>query len=75
MPLTFVYHICMKLNTQKILNEMARLGWNQKRLAEVMGEHRGRVSHILKHQPENMTLKTVDKFARALACDPKDLLI
>ena len=65
----------MKLNIQKILNEMDRLGWNQKRLAERMDVKRGRVSYILKQRPENMTLKTVQRFADALACDPKDLLI
>ncbi len=65
----------MKLNIKKINNEMNRLGWNQLRLAKEMGVHRGRVSFILKHEPDSMTLRTVEKFAMALACDPKDLLI
>lgn len=67
--------LTMKLNVKRINNEMNRLGWNQLRLAKEMGVHRGQVSFILKHHPDSMTLKTVEKFARALACDPKDLLI
>lgn len=63
----------MKLNTKKIKKEMNRLGWSQIRLAQEMGCKRQYVNYMLKNG-KNPKLETIQRFAKALDVDPKDLI-
>jgi transcriptional regulator with XRE-family HTH domain len=63
----------MKLNVEKIKKEMARLNWTQTRLANEMGVKRQYVQFMLKCGT-NPTIKTIDRFAKALDISPRDLI-
>lgn len=65
----------LKLNIEKIKKEMERLGWSHYRLAGEMDCNRQWVYNLLSSDYGGVTLKTVDKLAKALYMDPKDLLI
>ena len=64
----------MELNKRKINIELARLKWTKYRLAKEMGVTRQWVYRIL-GRTGGCTLRTVDRIAKALGADPKDLLI
>jgi len=72
------YNVLMKLNKRKIDIELTRLKWSKYRLAQEMGVKRQWVYAILGRdlgREGSCTLRTVDRIARALGADPKDLLI
>ena len=63
----------MKVNSEKILSEIRRLGWSQARLAKEIGITRQAINYIIK---ESVTkISTLNKIGKALNFDPKDLLI
>jgi transcriptional regulator with XRE-family HTH domain len=63
----------MKLNTAKIYHELDRLEWSQSKFANEAGISKQLLSFYLRRRCEN--LSAVEKLARALKLDPKDLLI
>lgn len=63
----------LKLNTEKIQKELKRLNWSQIRLAQEMGCKRQYINYIL-NNAEDIQLKTIEKFAKALDVDGKDLI-
>ena len=63
----------MKLNTQKIEKELKRLGWTRADLARVLNVKRQAV-YIFLAQDTLPRLSTLEKYARALGVDPKDLI-
>jgi len=69
----------MRLNTDKILKEMDRLRWSRYKLAQEMDIANQTVYKILVSDVRkgnvSYTFKTVEKFAKALSIDPKDLII
>ena len=62
----------MKLNTKKIMAELKRLDWNYVKLAKEMGISRQLVHYYLHSAP---SIVKVEKLAKALNIDSKDLLI
>jgi predicted transcriptional regulator len=68
-----MYTGIMRLNTEKIKKEMARLNWTQTRLAKEMGVKRQYVQYMLK-SGTNPTIKTINRFAAALDVSPMDLV-
>jgi len=64
----------MRLNTKRIRQELARLGWSPYRLSKEMGIANQTVYKLLKENGNSYTFKTVEKLADALGVDPKDLL-
>ena len=69
----------MRLNTLKIIEETEKLGWSRYRLAKEMGMANQTVYKILvsdaRKENVSYTFKTVEKFAKTLLIDPKDLII
>lgn len=65
----------MKLNVTRIKQELDRLGWTPLRLSKEMKMANQTVYKILNSNGSNYTLRTIDRFARALGIDPKDLII
>ena len=63
----------MKVNSNKILNEIKRLGWSQAKLADKVGVTRQAIDYILKAKVTKIA--TLNKIGRVLELDPKDLLI
>jgi len=76
--LTYDYAYCifnaMKLNKRKIELELERLGWSKRRLAEEMGVKRQWVYVVLSDARDGCTLRTVNRIAKALGLNPRDLL-
>jgi len=66
----------MRLNIKKIQKEMKRRGWGYADLAKRLRVSRQAVWQNL-HPPKrhNFNLKTIEKIAKALELDPKDLLV
>jgi len=64
----------MKLNVTRITQELDRLGWSRYRLSKEMKMANQSVYRILKENGNNYTIKTVERFAKVLGIDPKDLL-
>ena len=65
----------MKLNTAKILKILDEKQWSRYRLAKEMKMATQTVYTILGNQNgENFTFKTIERFAKALDMDPKDLI-
>jgi len=62
----------MRVNVEKIEFELKRLGWTQTRLAKEVGMTRQGISYIMLKQ--RAPLKTLDRIAKGLCVDPKDLL-
>ena len=62
------------LNTNKITSELKRLGWSKYRLAQIMGIANQTVYKILNSDGTGYTFKTVERFAKALNIDSKDLI-
>lgn len=68
----------MKLNVRKIRMELSRLDWSLSDLARAMDVSRQHVNQIMVSAEDpgrGFTLKTIDRIARALSLDPKDLII
>jgi transcriptional regulator with XRE-family HTH domain len=65
----------MKLNTNKIKNELKRLGWTPYRLSKKMKMANQTVYKILNSDGTGYTFRTVERFAGALNIDPKDLIV
>jgi len=65
----------MKINIQKIKKEMERNGWNYSKLANEMKISRSRLSLVLGAGYRWNNFKMIERFARALNLDPKDLLL
>lgn len=63
----------MQMNREKIINEMKRLGWSQQDLASKMKVDRQYVWWALQSD-HNHTLKTIERFARAIEINPRDLI-
>ena len=62
----------MQLNIKKIERELKRLGWNKSRLGREMGMSKQAIHYYFK---SNVTLMKVEKLAKALNLDARDLLI
>jgi len=60
----------MKLNTEKIRNELKRIGETQVWLAKQLGVTRQRVNQIL----SAASLKNAERIAEVFDIDPKDLI-
>ena len=60
----------MELNTQKVENELKRIGKSHSWLAKKMGIARQYVSYIFKTKP----ITQAERIAKALNLDPKDLI-
>ena len=67
----------MEFNREKVLAELARLKWTRKKLASKMGVTRQYVEFYLrpkKKDTKNMTLKTIERFAKPFGFEGKDLI-
>lgn len=60
----------MQLNTQKIINELKRLGKNRTWLAEQLKTTRQNVSYILKSKK----ITHIERIAKVLDFNPRDLI-
>lgn len=60
----------MKLNTDKIINELKRLGKNRSWLAKQMRVYPSMISYIFDKKP----ITQAEKIAKILDIDPKDLI-
>lgn len=65
----------MKLNIEKIDKELKRLGWTKYQLAMKMEVKPQWIYQILSSKYNGLTLKSIDKIAKALELDSKDLII
>jgi transcriptional regulator with XRE-family HTH domain len=65
----------MKLYTQKIKNEMNRQGISYIDLANKLGKASRQYGWWLVNNNNSHTLSTINKLAKVLQLDPKDLLI
>lgn len=63
----------MRLNVKKIKAELDRLGWTRYRLSQEMRVKKQWVYRCLGNS-HNMTFQTVERFAKALNLDPRDLI-
>lgn len=64
----------MKLNRKKILFELDRLGWKHKDYAERLGVSKALLSFYLR--PGRVkTFRVVEKLAKPLNINPKDLIL
>lgn len=61
----------MKINKERIQEELKRLGWTRYRLSQIMGVTPGTVYTNL----DKGSFKTVEKLARALGVEETDLVI
>jgi len=64
----------MRVHIQKIEKEMERLGWSVAKLAEMSGLSRQTIYDRLQNE-NGGNIQTIEKIAKALDVDPKDLLI
>jgi transcriptional regulator with XRE-family HTH domain len=64
----------MKLSIEKIRNELERTGNTPAWLARKMGSKPQWIDQILSGNGGTHTLRTIEKIARALGMDPKDLI-
>lgn len=60
----------MKLNTEKILKELTRIGETQVWLAKQLGVTRQRVNQILSAG----SLRNAERIGKVFSMDPKDLI-
>lgn len=60
----------MKLNTEKIINELSRVSKTQSWLANQLGITRQYISYILKKRP----ITWADRIAKILNMNPRDLI-
>ena len=64
----------MKLNVKKVKIEMDRQGLTYESIGEALKISRQAVFQYLQ-RPENLSLATINKLAKVLNSDPKDILI
>jgi len=64
----------MELDIKKIEAELKRRGWTKYTLAAKMGCRRQWPYYVLSPKASGITLKTINKLAKALNLDPKELL-
>jgi hypothetical protein len=62
----------MKLNIKKINFELNRLGWNRAEYARRLGMSKQLLTYHLRHYVKSLTV--VERLAKPLNLDPKDLL-
>lgn len=73
-PLSYLLNFrAMKLNTEKIKQELLRRGWSMKDFADAMGSPRTYPYYLMKGGSHSF--RTVEKIAEVLQYDPKDLII
>lgn len=65
----------MKLDTEKIKQELDKRGWSIYRFGKEISMANQSLYKILNEGGDNFTLTTVQRFADALGVDGKDLLI
>uniref|UniRef100_A0A6M3L8I7 Putative DNA binding, helix-turn-helix domain containing protein n=2 Tax=viral metagenome TaxID=1070528 RepID=A0A6M3L8I7_9ZZZZ len=63
----------MKIKMRKIREECNRIGWGVKRLATESGVSRQTIYNLWE-TPEKFNPDTINKIAKALDVDPKDLI-
>jgi hypothetical protein len=63
----------MKLNVKKINFELNRLGWNRTEYARQLKMSKQLLTYHLRHHVKSLTI--VERLAKPLNLDPKDLLI
>jgi len=64
----------MKLNVKKVRMEMDRQGLTYESIGKTLHITRQAVGYYL-YCPSTLSLTTINKLAKVLNCDPKDLLI
>lgn len=64
----------MKLNVKKILAELERTNTSQAELAEKMGISRQLLNYHLRNT-QGLQVRIVERFAKALKLDEKDLVV
>jgi len=64
----------MKLNTLRIKKEMARNGWSIAMLAKKAGYSRQQLSYILSPRYKSKSLLAIEKIAKALKTNQRDLI-
>lgn len=64
----------MELNRNKINRELERRGWTKYRLAKEL-RVTPQWAYFILSNPKSLTFKTVEKLAKVLDFDPKDLII
>jgi len=70
-----LYIVSMEINKYKIEKELQRLGWTKYRLAKEMGVSPPFIYMIFRDgSKDGRSFQTVEKLARALNLDPKDLI-
>jgi len=69
-----VYNGDMKLNIDKIKNELRRIDKTQMWLASQVGVSKQAVSHWM-GSPTSITFKNIEKVAKVFNLDEKDLLL
>lgn len=62
----------MKLNVKKINFELDRLGWSRVEYARRLGMSKQLLTYHLRHYVKSLTV--VERLAKPLNLDPKDLL-
>lgn len=60
----------MELNTEKILEELKRLGKNRSWLADQMGVYPSWITHIFKDKP----ITQAERIGKILNIEPRDLI-
>ena len=65
----------MRLNIEKINQELERREWTKYRLGKEMKVNRQWIYQVLSPGYAGITLRTIDKIATCLGYDPKDLII
>lgn len=64
----------LKLNTKRLRAEMDRQNLTYQALGDLLNIERQAVGYYF-YYPKKLSLRTINKLAAALNCDPKDLLI
>jgi len=64
----------MQLNIKRLQMELDRQGLTYQTLGNLLHISRQAVGYYI-YNPKTLTLKTINKLARVLKTDPKDLLI
>lgn len=58
---------------KRVREERLKLGFSQEELASRAGVHRTYIG-MIERVEKNVTLRTLDKIAKALSCEPSDLI-
>ena len=68
------YKATMRINTKKIRFELKRLGWTPYRLSKEMKMANQTVYKILNSDGTGYTFRTVERFAKALKMNERDII-